>query len=145
MPENMTVDRLVAICEAPDVQAATVQGDKLGWQRLTAAETEEWRAHFAGYNGGSVEAVGWRRESAGQTDSLSFWVAVGPNGHKACTYSMARAAGLLDALSARLGPPDTLEKEDAIEMISAYWKQGAVEYSFTQIRSSATIAVGPSR
>jgi|GEM_PF-4800402 len=33
--ENMTGDRLLAICEAPDVQAATVQGDKLGWQRLT--------------------------------------------------------------------------------------------------------------
>jgi hypothetical protein len=41
MPENMKVDRLLAICEAPDVQAATVQGDKLGWQRLTDAETEE--------------------------------------------------------------------------------------------------------
>lgn len=117
MPENMKVDRLLAICEAPDVQAATVQGGKLGWQR----------------------------ENAGQTDSLSFWLALGPNGHKACTYSTARPAGLLDALSARLGPPDTLDKEDAIEMISAYWKQGAVAYSFTQIGSSATIAVGPSR
>lgn len=41
MPENMKVDRLLAICEAPDVQAATVQGGKLGWQRLTDAETEE--------------------------------------------------------------------------------------------------------
>ncbi|NTI46420.1 MULTISPECIES: hypothetical protein [Rhizobium/Agrobacterium group] len=145
MPENMTVDRLLAICEAPDLQAAMVQGDKLGWQRLTDAETEEWRTHFVGYNGGSVEAVGWRRKSAGQTDSLSFWVAVGPNGHKACTYSTARPAGLLDALSARLGAPDTLNEEDVLEMISAYWKQGAVEYSFTQIGSSATIAVGPSR
>lgn len=145
MPENMTVERLLAICEAPDVQAATVQGDKLGWQRLTEAEKKEWRTHFVGYNGGSVEAVGWRRESAGQTDSLSFWVAVGPNGHKACTYSTARPGGLLGALSARLGAPDTLDKEDAIEMISAYWKQGGVEYSFTQIGSSATVAVGPSR
>lgn len=144
-PENMTVNHLLAICEAPDVQAAIVQGDKLGWQRLTDEETEDWRTHFVGYNGGSVEAVGWRRESAGRTDSLSFWVAVGPNGHKACTYSTARPAGLLDALSTRLGPPDTLDKEEAIEMISAYWKQSAVEYSFTQTGSSATIAVGPSR
>lgn len=145
MPEDMTVDRLLAICEAPDVQAATVKGEELGWKRLTDAETEEWRTHFVGYNGGSVEAVGWRREMAGQADSLWFWVAVGPNGHKACTYSTARPDGLLDALSAHLGPPDTLNKEAAIEMISAYWKQGAVEYSFTQIGSSATIAVGPSR
>ncbi|WP_432355115.1 hypothetical protein RMR16_020155 [Agrobacterium sp. rho-13.3] len=145
MPENMTVDRLLAICDATDVQAATVQGDKLGWQRLTDAETEGWRTDVVGYNGGSVEVVGWRRESAGRTDSFSFWVAVGQNGHKACTYSTARPAGLLDALSARLGPPNTLDKEDSVEMISAYWKQGAVEYSFTQIGSSATIAVGPSR
>lgn len=145
MRENMTVDRLLAICEAPDVQAAVEQGDKLGWERLTDAETEEWRTHFVGYNGGSVDVVGWMRESGGQTDTLSFWVAVGPNGHKACTYSTARPAGLLDALSARLGPYDTLDKEDAIDMISAYWKRGAVEYSFTQTGSSAIIAVGPSR
>ena len=145
MPDNMTVERLLAICEASSVQVATIQGDKLGWQRLTDAETEEWRAHFVGYNGGSVEAVGWRRKSADQSDLLSFWIATGPNGHKACTYSTTKPAGLLDALSAVLGTPDTQNKEDAVEMISAYWKRGEVEYSFTQIGSSATIAVGPSR
>ena len=145
MPDNMTVDRFLAICEAPSVQVATIQGDKLGWQRLTEAETEEWRAQFVGYNGGSVEAVGWRRKSADQSDLLSFWIATGPNGHKACTYSTTKPAGLLDALSAVLGTPDTRNKEDAVEMISAYWKRGEVEYSFTQIGSSATIAVGPSR
>ncbi len=145
MPDNMTVDRLLAICEAPSVQVATIQGDKLGWQRLTDAETEEWRAQFVGYNGGSVEAVGWRRKSADQSDLLSFWIATGPNGHKACTYSTANPVRLLDGLSARLGAPDTQNKEDAMGMISAYWKRGEVEYSFTQIGSSATIAVGPSR
>lgn len=62
MPEDMTVDRLLAICEAPDVQAATVKGEELGWKRLTDAETEEWRNNFVTYNGGSVEVVGWRRE-----------------------------------------------------------------------------------
>lgn len=118
MSENMTVNRLLAICEAPDVQAAMVQGDKLGWQRLTDAKTEEWRTHF-GYNGGSGEAVGWRQENADQTYSFSFWVAVGPNGHKVCTYQAARPLGLLESLSAHLGPPDTLAKEDALEMISA--------------------------
>ncbi|WP_421522042.1 hypothetical protein [Ochrobactrum quorumnocens] len=144
-PENMTVDRFLAICEATDLQAATEKGDDLGWQRLTDAETEEWRTHFVGYNGGSVEAVGWRRQTAGQAEPLSFWGAVGPNGHTACTYSTARPDGLLDALSVQLGLSHTLEKTDSIEMISAYWKHGAVADSFTQIGSSITIAVGPSR
>ncbi|NKB84715.1 hypothetical protein HED51_22905 [Ochrobactrum grignonense] len=142
----MTVDRLLDICEAPNVRAATVKGDELGWRRQTDAETEEWRSHFVAYNGGSVEVVGWRRDdNAGEADLLSFWVAVGPNGHKACTFSTKKPAGLLNALSERLGIPDTMEKEDAIEMISAYWKRGAVEYSFTQIGSTAAIAIGPSQ
>lgn len=145
MPENMMVDRLLAICEAPSVQVAAIEGDKLGWQRMTDAETKEWRTHFLSYNGGSVEAVGWRRKSADQSDLLSFLIATGPNGHKACTYSTTKPDGLLDALSASLGAPDTQTKEDAVEMISAYWKRREVEYSFTQVGSSATIAVGPSR
>lgn len=145
MPIDMTIDRVLDICEAPNVQAATVKGDELGWQRLTDAETEEWRNNFVTYNGGSVEVVGWRLEKTDQADLLSFWVAVGPNGHKACYYSTARPAGLLDALSARLGEPDTLDRNDAIQLISASWRRGAVEYSFAQVGSSANFAVGPSR
>ncbi|OBZ96440.1 hypothetical protein ADU59_06165 [Pararhizobium polonicum] len=145
MPVDMTVDRLLNICEAPTVQAAIVKGDELGWPRLTNAETEEWRTHFVGYNGGSVEVVGWRRDNTDGAEALSFWVAVGPNGHKACAYSARKPAGLLDALSQRLGAPDNLDKEDAIEMISASWKRGAVEYSFTQVGSSAVINIGPSQ
>ncbi len=34
-----------------------------------------------GYNGGSVEVVGWKRKQSDSTDSLSFWIAVGPSGH----------------------------------------------------------------
>lgn len=144
MPEEMTVDRLLAICEAPDVQAATVKGEELGWKLLTDAETEEWRNNFVTYNGSSVEVVGWRREKTDQADSLSFWVTVGPNGHKACSYSTARSAGLLDALSARLGEPDILDRH-AAEVISASWTRGAVVYSFAQVGSSVTFAVGPSQ
>ena len=48
--------------------------DQLGWQRLIAAETEEWRTQFVGYNGGSVEVVGWRLDNTDGTHSLSFWV-----------------------------------------------------------------------
>lgn len=145
MPIGMTVDRLLDICEAPTVQAATVKGDELGWQRQTDAETEKWRKQFVAYNGGSVEVVGWRRDNAGDAESLSVWVAVGPNGHKACAYSTNKPAEFLLALSERLGSPDRLDKEDAIELISAYWKRDAVEYTFTQLGSSATINIGPSQ
>lgn len=145
MPMDMTVDRLLDICESPTVQAATVKGDELGWQRQSDAETEEWRTHFVAYNGGSVEVVGWRRDKAGEAESLSVWVAVGPNGHKACAYSTKKPAEFLLALSERLGSPDRLDREDAIEMISAFWKRDAVEYSFTQVGSSATINIGPSQ
>ncbi len=144
MPVDMTVDRLLNICGAPTVQKATAKGDELGWQRMTNAETEEWRAHFVGYNGGSVELVGWRRNNAAGPESLSFWVAVGPNGHKACTYSTMQPAGLLDALSERLGAPDTLDGDSAAGITSAAWKRDAVVYSFTQVGSSATVSVGPS-
>jgi hypothetical protein len=143
MPADMTVDRLLNICEAPTVQAAMVKGDELGWQRLTDADTEDWRRHFVAYNGGSVDVVGWRGQKADEAESLSFWVATGPNGHKACAYSTARPAGFLDALSERLGAPDSLEKNEAIESITAWWKRGAVEYSFVQVGSSAVINIGP--
>ncbi|WP_435656644.1 hypothetical protein [Brucella pituitosa] len=144
MPVDMTVDRLLNICEAPTVQAAMEKGDELGWQRLTDAETKEWRTNFLAHNGGSVEDVGWRRKADGD-ESLSFWIAVGPNGHKACAYSTKNPADFLDALSARLGAPDNLDKDDAIEVISASWKRGAVEYSFAQVGSSASINVGSSQ
>ncbi|UXS43013.1 hypothetical protein FY150_24745 (plasmid) [Agrobacterium tumefaciens] len=145
MSGDMTIGRLLDICEAPTVQAAIPKGDQLGWPRLADAETEEWRTHFVGYNGGPVEVVGWRRDNIEGVESLSFWVAGGLNGHKACAYSTKKPAGFLHALSERLGPPDTLDKEDAIEMISAYWKRGTIEYSFTQVGSSATIDIGPIR
>lgn len=145
MPVDMMVDRLLDICEATTVQTAIVRGDELGWQRLTNAETEEWRTHFLAYNGGSVDVVGWRREQAGGADSLSFWVAAGPNGHKACTYSTARPAGLLDALAERLGASDDLDQNDTIESITASWTRGTVEYSLAQVGSSAVINIGPSQ
>lgn len=145
MPTDMTAERLLDICEAPTVQTAMTKGDELGWPRLTDAETEEWRRSFVGYNGGSVDVVGWRQEKAGGAESLSFWLATGPNGHKACAYSTPRPAGFLDALSEKLGAPDNLDKNDEIESTTAWWKRGAVEYSFVQVGSSAVINIGSSR
>ncbi|RFC65865.1 hypothetical protein DY251_16310 [Mesorhizobium denitrificans] len=141
----MTTDRFLDICDAPNVQAAALKGDQLGWQRLTKAETEEWRSNFLNYNGGSVDVVGWPRERKARSDSMSFWVAVGPNAHKACAYSTARPGGWLDALSARLGEPDTLDKDDTVEVISASWTRGTVEYSFAQAGSSASITIAAKR
>ena len=145
MPADITVERLLNICEAPTRQAAMVKGDKLAWRRRTAAETDEWRRCFVAYNEGSVVVVGWLGENAGRAESLSFWVATGPNGHKACAYSTARPAGFLDALSERLGAPDNLDKNDAIESTTAWWKRGAVEYSFVQIGSSAVVNIRSSQ
>lgn len=145
MPVDMTADRLLDICEAPTVQAAMLKGDELGWPRLTDAETEEWRRSFVGYNGGSVEVVGWRGERSSKVELLSFWIATGPNGQKACAYFTATPGGFLDALSKRLGAPDSLDKNDATESTTAWWKRSAVEYSFVQVGSSATINIGSSR
>ncbi|MEO9340214.1 hypothetical protein ABFT80_22535 [Mesorhizobium sp. SB112] len=145
MPVDMTVDRLLNICKAPTVQAAIASGNELGWPRQADAELEKWRTHFVAYNGGSVDVVGWRRDNAGGAESLSFWIAVGPNGHKACAYSTKKPDGLLDALSESLGAPDSLEKNDTIETISAFWKRGAIEYSFTQVGSYAGVTIGPSQ
>ena len=140
MPLDMTADRLLDICEAHTLEAAAVTGDELGWQRL---DDPEWRASFVAYNGGSVEVVGWRRERAGKDETLSFWVAVGPNAHRACAYSTTESAQMLSALSKRLGEPDSLEANDAMEMISAWWTRGERQYSFTQVGSSAAINIGP--
>ena len=145
MPADMTAERLLTICEARTVRTAMIKGDELGWPRLTDAETEEWRRSFVAHNGGSVDVVGWRQEKAGGVESLSFWLATGSNGHKACAYSTPRPAGFLDALSERLGAPDNLDKNDAIESTTAWWKRGAVEYSFVQVGSSAVINIGSSR
>lgn len=40
---------------------------------------------------------------------------------------------------------DNLDKNDAIESTTAWWKRGAVEYSFVQVGSSAVINIGSSR
>ncbi|MCP2137509.1 hypothetical protein J2S28_004612 [Rhizobium sp. SLBN-94] len=145
MPTDMTVERLLDICEAPTVQAVVVKGDELDWQRLTDANIGEWRRSFVGYNGGSADVVGWRDEKAGKAQLLSFWIATGPNGHKACAYTTPTPASFMDALSERFGAPDNIDKNDVIESVTAGWKRGAVDYSFVQIGSSAVINMSSSR
>jgi hypothetical protein len=144
-PVEMTVDRLISICMASDIQDVSAKGEELGWQRMSEADTSEWRSAFQGYNGGSVEVVGWKREQSDSTDSLSFWIAVGPSGHQACTYSTDHPAGLLDALKARLGSPDDFEKMEEIESTTAFWNKEGIEYAFSQTGSSAMIQISKGR
>ena len=143
MLKNMTADRLIDLYAAPTVAAAAVIGDALGWERLTEADTEEWRRHFLAYNMGTVDHVGWRRETASGRESLSFWIATGPNAHKACSYSATASNAMLEGLTARLGPPDTLDKNEDIQMTTAWWTVGAVDYALTQIGTTSTVSVGP--
>lgn len=144
-PADMTVERLIDLCEVSTVQEAMLNGDKLDWQRLSNADIEEWRRGFVGYNGGSVDVVGWRHEREGGAELLSFWIAAGPNGHKACAFTTPRPAGFMDALSERLGAPDNLDKNDAINSVTALWKRGVVDYSFVQVGASAVINISSSR
>lgn len=109
------------------------------------ANIDEWRRSFVGYNNGSVDVVGWRREREGGAELLSFWIAAGPDGHKACAYTTPRPSGFLDALSDRFGVPDNLDKNDVIESVTAGWKRGAVDYSFVQVGTSAVINISSSR
>lgn len=144
-PAEMTGERLLTICEALTMQEAMVDGDKLDWQRMSSADIEEWRRSFAGYNGGTVDVVGWRNEREGGAELLSFWIAAGPDGHKACAFATPRPGGFLDALSDRLGGPDSLDKNEAIKAVTALWKRGAVDYSFVQVGSSAVINISSRR
>ncbi len=51
----------------------------------------------------------------------------------------------MDALSERLGAPDNLDKNDAINSVTALWKRGAIDYSFVQVGASAVINISSSR
>ena len=138
-PPALTTGQLFDICKAPSVSEAAARGDRLGWSRSDEAQLDEWRQSFMRYNGGSVDVVGWKRGEAERGDSLSFWVAEGPNGHKACAYSAADASGLLEALSRHLGKPDSLDRTEVVT--SAYWKTGSIEVYYSQVGAGALVNI----
>lgn len=140
---DATIENVLNVCSAPDVPTAVERANQDGWRRQTDAEVSEWRSAFIGYNGGSVDVVAWRNGEGDKADTLSFWVAVGPNGHKACAYSTSSPEGLLDKLVQRLGPPETSETDDTIQFQSAYWARGQLVYRFGQVGSAGSITVGP--
>ena len=144
-PIDMTVDRLLTICESQTVQAAQGKGEELGWQRLTDAEIEEWRTHFFGQNIATMEIVGWRREKNGRPESLSFWATKGQNQYRTCLYSTKKSVGLLDGLSERLGTPDKLDRNDATDNTTAWWIRDPLEYSLVQVGAAAIVTISPKR
>ncbi|GAK73483.1 hypothetical protein RRU01S_44_00020 [Agrobacterium rubi TR3 = NBRC 13261] len=137
------VENVLNICSAPDVRTAIDRANHLGWRRQTDAQVGEWRKAFVGYNGGSVDAVAWNNGEGDKVDKLSFWVATGPNGHKACAYTTRSPDGLREAMEKRLGPPEMSEKNDNIQSRSASWTRGGLVYRFGQVGSAAGINVGP--
>ncbi|MFB9951481.1 hypothetical protein ACFFP0_21745 [Rhizobium puerariae] len=139
MPSPLTVPRLLDICLSSTVSEATAKGNALGWGRMKDQETEEWRTNFLAYNGGSVDVIGWRRGENEGDGLLSFWIAKGPNSHRACSYSLAGPSKLLAALIEQLGTPGTSDKSDL--GTTAYWKHGSMEVSFSQFGSSTIVNI----
>jgi hypothetical protein len=139
MPSALTSSQLFDICASSTLSEAAPKGDQLGWPRMSDAQLEDWRSKFIHHNGGSVQVLGWRRGQRDGDDSLSFWIAEGPNGHRACSYSTGDPGGLLDALSERFGTPTSLDKHDF--GTTAYWKRGAIQASFSQVGSSAVVNI----
>jgi hypothetical protein len=135
----LTAAQLFDVCGSSTISEAAAKGDSLGWPRMTDAQLEEWRSSFVAYNGGSVQVLAWRRGEKDGDDSLSFWIARGPNGHRACSYSTASPAGLLDALSEHFGAPDTLDKYEF--GATATWKRDTAEIYFSQVGSRAGVTI----
>lgn len=135
----LTPAQIFDICSSSTISEGATKGDRLGWQRRSDARLEEWRRGFVAYNGGSVEVLAWQRGEKDGDDSLSFWIARGPNEHRACSYSTSNPAGLLDALSEHFGAPNALDKYDF--GTTAYWKRGVTQVTFSQVGSNASVNI----
>lgn len=139
MPPPLTFAQLLDICGSSTVPEAAGKGDKLGWLPLSGPKVEEWRRAFVAHNGGSVQVVGWRRGEKDGDGLLSFRIAQGPSQHRACSYSLADPAGLLEALTERFGAPASFDK---LEFgTTAFWKRASAEIAFSQVGSSAGVII----
>lgn len=122
------------VCDATTLDEARMRGGQLGWP--LAPEDRNWIIGFERHNGGTVRVVGWRRGAHEGDGLLSYWVASGPNAHTACAFSTDHP-GLLDALRDRFGAPDTIDEHD--EFVSAFWRRGSREVSFTRVATSSNV------
>ena len=142
-PQTLTPKRLLEVCSSETIAEVTAKGNQLGWETIPATDpsTMEWRRSFVSYNGGSVDVVGWRKSSTENVETISFWVAEGPNAHRACSYSVNVADGRLDALIELLCRPSSLYKDEV--STTAFWKQGKREISYSQVGSAAGVVISP--
>lgn len=137
---SLSPEKLLDICAAPTVADAQARGDALGWTRMTEADFREWRESFVGYNKGEVDVIGWRQPGSEKSDALSFWVARGPNAHRACTYSMAKLDGALEALTRVLGKPESLEKNEVVT--TAVWVREGAEIYYSAVGDAGLVSIG---
>jgi hypothetical protein len=141
-PPLPSLTQLFDFCGSQTMAEAEAKAGQFGWRRMTDAELQDWRTGFIAYNGGFVDVSGWRRGDKASDDSLSFWIARGLNGHRACSLTVTNPAKLLDDLSARFGAPTSLDKREL--GTSAVWQRGGTEISFSQVGSSAVLYVAHS-
>jgi hypothetical protein len=130
--------QLIDFCGSDTLAGAEAKADRLGWRRLAEAELKDWRTGFVAHNGGAVEVSGWQQGEEGG-DALSFWVVRGADQHRACSYTVNRPSRLLDELTERFGPPQNLDKQEF--GLTASWKLGAMEISYSQVGNSAVLYV----
>ena len=136
-PLPLTVPQLDAVCRSATMAEAAGHGDASGWRRLSGPRLDAWRASFVAVNGGTVQLLTWGRGQEEGDGLLSFWIARGGADHRACTYSSSGSSGLLDGLTAHLGPPRDLARSEY--GVQAFWKLGATEVSFSQVGTATLV------
>lgn len=139
-PAETEFTAVLDVCEATTLDEAAARGIRLGWP--AAAEDWNWRASFERHNGGTVRVVGWRRGEREAEGLLAFWVASGANAHTACVLATERP-GLFEALRDHFGVPD--QSEDRGDIVSAFWRRGGAEVSFTRVGTSSNLNLSRGR
>jgi hypothetical protein len=127
---------ILDVCEATSLEQAAIRGGALDWP--AAPDDRDWRTSYERHNGGTVRVIGWRRGEREGDGLLAYWVATGPNAHLACSFSTDHA-GLLEALCDLFGAPDTFEEEGAT--VSALWRRGGREVSFTRVGVNSLLSL----
>ncbi|MBE9606398.1 hypothetical protein IAI18_16160 [Acetobacteraceae bacterium H6797] len=130
---------LVSLCRSSSLAEAAQHGERLGWRLQENERLENWRANFVQHNGGTVQVIGWRQGEDEKAALLSFWIAEGPNAHRACYYMAAHDNQLLDGLTDVIGRPESLDKVG--DMVTAFWTQGPMEVEFLRTGNSTLLNI----
>lgn len=134
----LTTAQLVDFCSSSTMAEAESKASALGWKKLDDAINAGWREGFLDMNGGSVDIVTWQHSDI-DTESMSFWIAVGESRLRVCDYSTKAPDGLLDSLNQAFGKPSSFLKHDFGEVV--FWTQGSMEVSFSRVDSTASVAI----